>query len=298
MNPHGHAAAIELTDVSMLAGNHPDRRVVRASAAGRPVVIKCFEDRARAEEAWCVAQLLWESSFGAARHPAGLPQPLALVPLASMPHVAGVTGGLGLVMEDLDGVALGARGDLGTSARPGVLEEAAQLLSDLHRSAVTLPRVRNASALVRSLRRKAADDAGASRRFAPTVEAVAAAVVPDGSLVPSHGDFSPRNVLATPDGLRLIDFDRAQLADPARDVAAWGAWAWAIQLLDGRERGWEIADRFGVAYRAFGGGPLPDRRVRFHRAAALVRIAHGWSALASLPPVRERVLAEARSVLS
>jgi aminoglycoside phosphotransferase (APT) family kinase protein len=58
-------------------------------------------------------------------------------------------------------------------------------------------------------------------------EAVDLSEVVDGELVPCHGDFSPQNVLVGPGGFALIDWDKLQLADPARDIAYTRAWCWA-----------------------------------------------------------------------
>ncbi len=285
-----------LADAEVLADNHTDRPVVRASTAAGPVVVKCYADLVLARDTWCLSQQLWQSAFGEPRSPGGLPRPIALVDL---PGTATQAARAAFVMEALDGEPIGARGDLGRSIEPAVEMETARLLADLHRSAVEAPRRRSVSGVVRSLSRKADDDGGRSPSFAATVAEVAALApaAADRPLVVCHGDFSPRNVLATPAGLRLIDVDRARTSDPARDVAYWGAWAWATLLLRGDEPTWEVGDRFAVAYRHAGGVSTTPVAVAFHRAAALVRIAHGWSALQARPDLREAVLAEARRIV-
>jgi hypothetical protein len=42
-------------------------------------------------------------------------------------------------------------------------------------------------------------------------------------LVPSHGDFSARQLLVTPDGLAVVDWDAMRLAPPALDPATYAA---------------------------------------------------------------------------
>jgi aminoglycoside phosphotransferase (APT) family kinase protein len=118
-------------------------------------------------------------------------------------------------------------------------------------------------------------------------------------LVISHGDFSPRNVLLTPEGLALIDFDRLQMAAPERDIAYWGAWTWVTMLTTGQQPSWQIADDLALAYNGF----RPARPVAepsasgFYRAVALLRIAHGWSALQAAPQTAALVLGEALSLV-
>lgn len=71
-----------------------------------------------------------------------------------------------------------------------------------------------------------------------------------GPLVPTHGDFQPKNVHVDPDRIMVIDFDRAALAPAGRDLGHFigqaitmaaasrksfddDAHAWALGLIDG-----------------------------------------------------------------
>src|SRR6184192_607287 len=52
------------------------------------------------------------------------------------------------------------------------------------------------------------------------VEAMEAARTRDSELVPSHGNFRPECVIATPRGMVFVDWGRFQWADPCRDLAS------------------------------------------------------------------------------
>ena len=264
-----------------LAAAHGDRPVFAVDTPVGRVVVKRYADD-RGAGVFATMTALWSSPFGAGRRPAGLPEPLRYV-----------SGERLLVMEHVEGPAAGARGDLGATAR--VTEEAAGLLAELHGSGVVPTRARDWPRLLRSLARKAAvmhEPVGVA--FARVLADLTALPVPDGALVCAHGDFSPRNLLCSPTGLRLIDFDRAQAADPLRDVAYWGCWAWTTLLLAGSRPSWEIGEAFLDAYAGHRSvGPV-RARLAAHRAAGLLRIAHGWSALRTRPDVALEVVEEAR----
>ena len=115
------------------------------------------------------------------------------------------------------------------------------------------------------------------------LERLAATLPTSTELVLSHGDFSPRNVLLTPDGLALIDFDRLQLAAPERDISYWGAWTWVTMLTTGQQPRWRVGDELALAYNRFrprprirsvGVGVLPGRGPAADRPR-LVRVASG-----------------------
>lgn len=265
---------------------HADRPVrIESDRDGRRVVVKTFvsTDGAAIHQGM---EELWRSPFGALRRPPGLPEPLTWA----------ARGGE-LRMECLEGEPLGRRGDVGASLERAV--ECARLLSDLHASGVLPERRRPLSRLVRSTARKAAEASAVDGAdFAAVLEALRRSVTarpPSDELVPSHGDFSPRNVLVTPAGLRLIDLDRLQAAPPGRDVAYWSAWLWVTDRLSATPAydGWELGRPFEEAYLAASGRDPATLDLDLHRAFALVRIAHGWSALAADPGSRRLVLAEA-----
>lgn len=161
---------------------------------------------------------------------------------------------------------------------------------------MTCPRRRSASRILRSLERKVPELHDSLRvPFAQVVAGLGRRVPSGERLVISHGDFSPRNVLVTRSTLVLIDFDRLQMAGPARDVEYLGAWAWATTCLNGGQPDWELGDRFAAEYELVAGAASLEHR-SFHRAAALLRIAHGWSALRTRPDVAYAVVAEAARV--
>lgn len=200
-----------------------------------------------------------------------------------------------LRMSFVPGEPLGSRGDLGGTTQH--LDGVAGLLAALHGSGAVVGRRRPGRRLLRSVQRKAADLDGLGTEVGATfarVAGAAAALVPEREeLVSCHGDFSPRNVLVDASALALIDFDRLQMAGRARDVAYLGAWAWTTMLVAGAEPGWELAGAFGDAYERAGGGTHWRSAEQFHRVTALLRIAHGWSALRAEPDLALAVLHEA-----
>lgn len=270
-------------------GGHADRPVARETRDGVPVIVKAYlqADGARVFDEH---RRLWASPLGARRRTPGVPEPLGFDP-----HTRRLT------MELINGVALGTRGGLGDA--PMQVVATARLLADLHSCAVALRRRRPASRIVSSLGRKADDlrDDPLATEFADVVAQLARRARADRldeieHLVPSHGDWSPRNVVLGATGVRMIDLDRLQAAGAGRDVTYWGAWAWATLLLAGETPSWSLANDYEAAYlsmRPEARGELGASR-GFHRAAGLLRIAHGWSALARRPDLRRLVVVEAR----
>ncbi|MGD9750406.1 MAG: phosphotransferase family protein [Acidimicrobiia bacterium] len=246
--------------VSVFATGHDDRPVELRRRGDTRFVRKYHAGGA---EVWDVAGALWASPFGGARTPPGLAEPLAWDPDA-----------LAFDSEFVEGDVLAGRGSLGRVAE--LLDEVAALSADLHDSGAghAIERNRRASKLLRSLERKVGADH-------PVLDALATAAPADEELVPNHGDFSPRNILVTDRGLRLIDFDRVQLAGRGRDVAYFGAWCWATLWQRGETPTWELADALVARYLALRPALDGDAlHLGFHRAASLVRIATGWSAFA------------------
>ncbi len=258
---------------------HADRPVRIERHGSNAVVVKRFTN-GNGNAVFAEMEELWASSFGSSRvahGPAnpGMPQPLSF---------DAATGDLR--MKLIAGPAMGRRGAIGVSIDRGA--EAGELLAALHESGVRPTRLRGPSQICRSITRKAADlqgtKVGDRLRDVATrlpVQWLAAPHEEAVDFVPTHGDFSPRNVLISRDGLRVIDFDRLQLAHPARDVAYWAAWLWATQLTIGEQPSWEAAQSFIDGYASVTGqGPREwGREYDFQRCAALARIAHGWSAL-------------------
>jgi aminoglycoside phosphotransferase (APT) family kinase protein len=231
------------------------------TASGTPVVGKLFPEGDGALSFQNMVAL-WHSSFGERRDPPGLARPVEYLTDLRV-----------LVMEQLPGRPL-AEGDY---ASEDALRAAVELLVSLHGSdAVLATRPRSAARIVRSLRRKAAWIAEVAPAYAPpyrvAVDAVEAAQPEDSELVCCHGDFSPRNVLVAPDRHALIDWDRLRLADPARDVAHFGAWCWLRSLHDREIPDWSALDRFLGAYSSLRPGAALKPQLDFHVSAALLRM--------------------------
>jgi aminoglycoside phosphotransferase (APT) family kinase protein len=266
---------------------HLDRPIQFADSGDRLVVIKRFVHGVPPATAQTMVAL-WNSPFGRDRQPPGLPEVVDWDEHS-------------IVMERVDGDLLGVRGDPGQTVER--LDELAALLVGLHTSGVATERRRSARGLVRSIARKRAEVPLALQPlFSRALKLLAENAPDDERLVVSHGDFSPRNVIVSPTGLRLIDFDRVQMASPARDVSYLGAWLWVTalqQTLPGDALpAWDNADRFVAAYdRHIAMDRAHDRggrvSLRFHRAASLLRIAHGWSALQANINVNRLVIEQA-----
>lgn len=271
------------TPTGLVATGHPDRpvRLCVDTETGRPVVVKTYlgADGSRVHDDMLA---LWRSRFGSSPAPR-MPEPLTFD-----------VGTGALVMGRVPGRPLAVRGSVGQSLERG--PDAARLLVDLHGSGVRLHRVRDRRALVRSARRKAAslpDDGppAVRRAFGTAVEAVARRWegTATGDLVPSHGDFSPRNVHATPARLWLVDLDRLQLAERERDLAYWCAWLWVTRGARGPLLGGP-AQPFLDAYTGASGYRPDPGTLDVHAALALIRIAHGWTALRADDEARVRLL--------
>jgi 5-methylthioribose kinase len=67
-----------------------------------------------------------------------------------------------------------------------------------------------------------------------------------------HGDFSPKNILATADGFMLVDYETAYLGDPAMDLGFFLSHLLlkAIKRPDDRSRIFELARSFWRGYAA------------------------------------------------
>ena len=96
-----------------------------------------------------------------------------------------------------------------------------------------------------------------------------------------HGDFSAEQVVVSAAGVHLIDFDQAHIADPAADLASFGAGLIRAGL-EGRlhpDRIAALLDGLVAEYEHAGGPPVRDRLAE-HLAGALLRMA--------IAPFRER----------
>jgi Phosphotransferase enzyme family len=249
-------------DGSAFLTRRPDRLTVGlCTADGVPAIGKLYPAGGGAI-AFRNMRALWESRFGERRDPPGLARPVEYV---AEPEV--------LVMEHLGGRPLVELDHLTDDA----VGNSVELLAALHGSGAVLDSVpRAASRIVRSLRRKQARIAELGSEYASryrvAVDAAEAAQPRDRELVPSHGDFSPRNVLAGRARWALIDWDRLKPADPARDVAHYGAWCWLRALHASGTHDWSALDRFVPAYESLRPGAALRERLDFHLAAALLRM--------------------------
>ena len=265
------------SDGASFPTGRPDRATLAlVTRAGLPVVAKLYSSGGGATT-YANMQELWRSSFGERRRPPGLPQPIEY-----LPDVGAV------IMERLPGrpfVELGASGT-------DVVDKAIGLLASLHGCEAQPSTQRTVRRIVRSVCRKAETVGQVAPRFADSfrevAEALEGAEVEEPELVPCHGDFSPRNVLVGADRLALIDWDRLQRADPARDLAYFGAWCWTWALRQGRPASWSMLDRVVARYESLRPGASIEARLGFHVAAGLMRIAQGlvtlWSDDAHLVP--------------
>ncbi|MDW5598261.1 aminoglycoside phosphotransferase family protein [Conexibacter stalactiti] len=106
----------------------------------------------------------------------------------------------------------------------------------------------------------------------------------------SHGDFSPKNVIAYPDRVLLLDCETAHWGDPSFDVA----FMLMHLLLDGsrpgRAHAAAVADatRFWTTYRAAGGQADDERAVVAELACLLLARVHGKSPLPTLVTAAQR----------
>ena len=246
-------------DATVLAGR-PDHVTLRMVKDGSPVVAKfCPRRGARAFDNMCK---LWGSSFGERREQPGLPRPLDYLPEPGV-----------LICEAIDGRPLSESARISDTQVRGAME----LLASLHSSDVQAHSRRTSRGIVRSAQRKAALVAELAPQYAETMRALANSIEvhrpKDTELVPSHGDFSPRNILVTSDRFVLVDWDRLQWADPARDVVYYGISDWLPRLRRGRTPDRKLLERAIDLYRESRPGAVLKKQLSFHIAAGLLRIA-------------------------
>ena len=269
-------------------GRHADRPVTRWRTARGDLVVKVFPSRETAVAAHAATTALWHSTFGARRDPPGLPEPVALLPGCAAVAARHVVGE---VLPDDDPGAL----------QPD-LPNVALLLADLHASDCGVPHRRSGRAMVRSVHRKAADlDATpvgpAALRVAGLLQRVATdCLAPTRSLVPTHGDAAAHNLVAAAGGLRLLDWDRAAMADPARDLAYFAATLWARDVMRDRPASWSALATLVNAY-ARRREPPDAATLAVYLVCALVRIAHGWTEFRTSPERAAPLLTEAERLL-
>lgn len=265
---------------TVLNPGHADRPVVRTTVGERVVIQKRYRSVDDATRVHAAMTALWRSPFGMSRVPPGLAEPLSLDRGAAVVDTAFLVGD-----ASHRGVPDGCA--------PLDTARIAALLADLHTSGVAVPLVRSARRVVASMRRTLGDDH-------PLVARAADRQPDDEVMVPSHGDFTPRNVWSTAEGPVLIDLDRVQMAGAGRDLGHYAAWCWTRRLLAEPEAtdGWAAGDLLDEHYRR----TRPDASVEldagraFHRAAGLVRC---WASVSRRhpPAVATALLAEATRLL-
>jgi hypothetical protein len=264
----------------------PDRITLPlTTAAGLPLVAKAYP-AGMGTRVFANMVDVWRSSFGERRRPPGLPRPVEYL----------VEPGI-LIMERAEGFPLVER-----PVEPSVLDDAVRLLTSLHDSTAKSRHLRSSKRIVKSIKRKAETASAVAPElrdaFGAAAQALDASRVEDLELVPSHGDFSPRNLVLGADRLVLIDWDRFQAADPARDLAYLGTWCWAWKVRQHEPPDWRVLDRAVALYDSLRPQGAVRKRLPFHVAAGLIRIAHSvvelWPKDRSVVP---RLLQEAQHQL-
>ncbi len=114
-----------------------------------------------------------------------------------------------------------------------------------------------------------------------------------------HGDYSPKNLIAYPDRMLMLDFEVAHWGDPAFDVA----FLLALVLLDGMRHDdaafFAEARRFWHAYqRTAGAAAAEDAAVVAELGCIVLARIDGKSRLPLSPTVQERGRAHARRLLT
>ncbi len=173
--------------------------------------------------------------------------------------------------------------------RPPVLEDLATVFARLHSTPVALPE----ASMLDSLRQYVEEvgssiDAGVARAVAWADDVLTELTAHTRRRVFCHLDVAA-NVIATPHGLRIIDFDFAALADPAQELGQvlWEAeidQQGAAQLIDGyaRTTGVDVADwatwclAAGVTWTVWAMSPRRGEMTRYARRS-WERLASHWA---------------------
>ena len=209
----------------------PERRAVfRVTRGDTPIaLVKCHARSAAAQS-----------------HAASLA--LAALPFTT-PTVRGVNARRGVLAYDwIAGTPL-----THASVSPTQCVEAGRLLAQLHatrpsgladRAPGQAERLRSALGTLAVILPDAFD------RAMRALDALAVRRDPRGPTVPVHGDFYVKQLLATPDGLALLDFDEAAMADAHDDLAIFLAHVErdVARGVLAEARGEEIADAFVDGY--------------------------------------------------
>jgi Ser/Thr protein kinase RdoA (MazF antagonist) len=241
----------------------PDQKSIPlVSRDGLPVVAKFYSGE-KGAKAFANMQALWQSKFGERRQPPGLPRPVEYLPELGV-----------LVMERLAGRPLAEL----TGRNEAIFDDAVRLLAALHQCDAVSETQHGSRDIVRSAQRKADAIAQLTPQYADVVRAAVAGLEAcrrkEREMVPSHGDFSPRNVLVGEGRLALIDLDRFQMSDPCRDLAYLGTWNWPEALRRGRWPDRSALERAMQVYKAERPAAFIKKSMGFYVAAGLIRRAH------------------------
>jgi hypothetical protein len=250
-------------DGAAYSTGRPNRVIVSLSSpAGAPLVAKLYP-AGGGERTYAQMRQLWRSSFGERRKPPGLPKPVDFLPDPGV-----------LLMECVAGNLCVHRNQLDDETLQGIVA----VVAALHDSDVEPLEQRDANRMFRSVRHKANGIADMMPQAASSVTAVVDAleltIGQSGQLVPTHGDCSPRNIVVGPRRIVLIDWDRFERAEPARDIAHLGAWYWVWLLRQGKTPDWSVLERMVSWYRLLRPHAEVEKRLSFYVAARLVRTAH------------------------
>jgi Ser/Thr protein kinase RdoA (MazF antagonist) len=266
----------------------PDRLTLGLrTRAGAALIAKVYPDDS-GQRTFANMERLWNSSFGARRQPPGMAQPLEYLPELRVSLVERLEG---KPMAEMVGRTVPGEPRFGRDGSP-YLQAAIRLLADLHECGVQ-PEVRRSwRGIMRSLARKVQRIGELAPQHLPAVEKVMELLanrrIKDSELVCAHGDFSPRNVLIGKDRLALIDWERLQQADPARDLAYFATWGWRERVQRGRMPDRALLRELTSAYQACRPGSRLAKQLPFHIAAGLVRmcctVAQLWPAELYLVP--------------
>jgi len=243
------------------ATGRPGRCALPLRTRGGVSVMAKLYGNGKGEQTFTNMRRLWLSPFGRERSSPGLPEPLDYIPEAGA-----------LIMEQVAGRPLVEFGRVGEAH----LTESMRLLSELHTCGVVPEIRRKWRGILRSLDRKLQRIKVIAPQSASPIELVVERLrvtrVKDTELVCAHGDFSARNVLIAEDRALLIDWDRLQQADPARDVAYFAVWPWREAVRRGRMPDRKSLSAALETYRRFRPACHLRDQVAFHVAAALVRM--------------------------
>lgn len=240
----------------------PDRQAFPLKTPdGVPAVAKCYR-HGGGEAAFANAVAVWQSSFGQDRQPLAVPQPLAYEADLAL-----------AVFVRHPGAPMEIQRQSETDSSQW--EHAIDLLVDLHRSDAKPTTRRSARGVLRSLLRRLewirAHSPAHETVFEKVILAMEARRHKGSGLVPSHGDFSTRNILIHEETMVVIDWDRFQWADPARDLAYLATSNWLAALRRGRKPSHELLRHLAHRYETV----CPENKVRstlpFYVAAALLR---------------------------